>query len=113
MLLPVSVSGISNFPRTIQSMKKSCFGSIVRGSLRCWIGSIINEPRRKLGEVFRVNYIGFGRVGRCLKGTLLGERGTALPQRRYADTFPPQPAASHNFPNPAATVCGPYHLRSP
>ena len=38
------VVAIKNFQRMIQSIMKSCFGSIARGSLNFWIGSTTNEP---------------------------------------------------------------------
>ncbi len=43
---PVSVADIKNFRRMIQSIRKSYFGSIVRGLLNFWIGSITNEARK-------------------------------------------------------------------
>ena len=44
----VPVAAIKNFRRMIQSIRKSCFGSIVKGSSNFWIGSIANGIRRKL-----------------------------------------------------------------
>jgi hypothetical protein len=44
----VRVAAIKNFRRMTRSIRKSCFGSIVKGSSNFWIGSIANGIRRKL-----------------------------------------------------------------
>ena len=47
---------------------KSCSGSIVRGLLNFWIGSIINEPGRKQYRMKAMNY-------RYVSGVKFGEDG--------------------------------------
>jgi hypothetical protein len=42
---PFSVAAMKNFRRMIQSIRRYCFGSIVRGLLNLWIGSITSEPQ--------------------------------------------------------------------
>jgi hypothetical protein len=71
----------------IQSIRKSCFGSIVKGSSNFWIGSIANGIRRKLYlQTYRAEgfaLIGSTKVrwteapGRFLKWTE-GEKGRRL-----------------------------------
>jgi hypothetical protein len=56
------VAAIKNFLRMIQSIRKSCFGSIVKGSSNFWIGSIANGIRRKLYlQTYRAE--GFALIG--------------------------------------------------
>ena len=49
-------------------MRKSSFGSTVRGSLNFWIGSIINEPGRKQYRMKAMN-------DRYVSGVRFGEDG--------------------------------------
>ena len=51
---------IKNFQRMIQSIRKSCFGSIIKGSSNFWIGSTANGMQEKLYlQTYRVDGFAF------------------------------------------------------
>jgi hypothetical protein len=71
----VPVAAIKNFRRMIQSIRKSCFGSIIRGSSNFWIGSIANGMQKKLYlQTYRAEGFAFVLVILRQLGKELGRR---------------------------------------